>query len=525
MSIPKALALTVLLLAVIAASAPANKKSRPVPQKLCGHSARVATPLISGENRGGRSLDDIYTSTNVPVVIPDGPNGDTAVSVLTIPDAVTITDLNVMVTITHTWIRDLRISLVAPNDSEVVLLDLLPQDNAVNMTDTWFDDEAPISIDSGVPPFTGTFRPHDTLSVFDGLSAQGTWTLRVLDRFHLDTGRVENWAIEINRPIVLSGTVVNRTTRLPLPQVKVEALPTGSFTFTNSTGFYGFDQLVPGAYDLRFTKALYESLTVVGVSVIEDQQTIVDTSLFAPVQLYDFASTSPPVSIPDEETALMSLEITEDIRVSDLDVTVNITHTWVGDLSLYLVSPQPDTVQLVFVGSQCLDLGANMIDTRFDDQAALPFSSGTAPFTGSFRPYDSLATFFDVRAAGTWYLVVTDNCSLDVGTIQNFTLHVQVGSLAADDHFIPNPSSLSLSNFPNPFNSSTEFRFALTRSSRVELLIFDVTGRRVGTVINHFMTAGEHSVIFDARNLPSGIYFARLSAAGQSQSHKLLLLR
>jgi hypothetical protein len=107
----------------------------------------------------------------------------------------------------------------------------------------------------------------------------------------------------------------------------------------------------------------------------------------------------------------------------------------------------------------------------------------------------------------------------------DFWLFKTTPELSADDPFILSPSSFILSNYPNPFNSSTTISFSLARESHVLLSIFDLTGRSVATIADGMMASGLHQVDFNAAALPSGIYVYRLSANGISQGRKLVLLK
>lgn len=88
------------------------------------------------------------------------------------------------------------------------------------------------------------------------------------------------------------------------------------------------------------------------------------------------------------------------------------------------------------------------------------------------------------------------------------------------------PSSFALlQNFPNPFNPSTTITYRLPTSAYVSVRVFDVLGREVTTITQGRESAGQHSVIFDAAALPSGVYFYELQAGSYHDVKKLLLLK
>jgi hypothetical protein len=81
-------------------------------------------------------------------------------------------------------------------------------------------------------------------------------------------------------------------------------------------------------------------------------------------------------------------------------------------------------------------------------------------------------------------------------------------------------------NYPNPFNPATAIRFELPVSSHVTLKIVNLLGEEVGTLLDDTRAAGEYEVHFDARSLPSGIYFYKVStSSGFSAARKMVLLR
>jgi xylan 1,4-beta-xylosidase len=80
-------------------------------------------------------------------------------------------------------------------------------------------------------------------------------------------------------------------------------------------------------------------------------------------------------------------------------------------------------------------------------------------------------------------------------------------------------------NYPNPFNPTTNFEFRTADFGLVSLIVFDVLGNEVATLVNEQKPAGTYKVIFDASNLSSGVYFYRIQAGNFSDSKKLILLR
>lgn len=82
-----------------------------------------------------------------------------------------------------------------------------------------------------------------------------------------------------------------------------------------------------------------------------------------------------------------------------------------------------------------------------------------------------------------------------------------------------------LHNYPNPFNPGTTITFELPVNSFVTLKVFDVTGREITTLINGYEKAGSRSVYFEAKGLPSGIYFYKVQTGSFFLNGKMLLCK
>ncbi|GIW91303.1 MAG: hypothetical protein KatS3mg109_1735 [Pirellulaceae bacterium] len=88
------------------------------------------------------------------------------------------------------------------------------------------------------------------------------------------------------------------------------------------------------------------------------------------------------------------------------------------------------------------------------------------------------------------------------------------------------PSAFVLhQNYPNPFNPTTTIRFSLPQREHVTLKVFDVLGREVARLLDQELEAGEHTVVFDAGDLPSGVYFYRMQAGAVVQLRKMEVVR
>jgi hypothetical protein len=95
-----------------------------------------------------------------------------------------------------------------------------------------------------------------------------------------------------------------------------------------------------------------------------------------------------------------------------------------------------------------------------------------------------------------------------------------------NDHLNQVPDRFALyQNYPNPFNALSEIRFDLPEEGMVELAVYDILGRKLETLIDEFRPSGSHSVVWDARDYASGIYFYRLQHGDKTEIRKCLLIK
>jgi subtilisin-like proprotein convertase family protein/subtilisin family serine protease len=129
-----------------------------------------------------------------------------------------------------------------------------------------------------------------------------------------------------------------------------------------------------------------------------------------------------PKAIPDLSQSISTLNVGGLGAIIDLNVTLDITHTWDGDLVVFLISPSGTRVELFSgVGGS----GNNFTNTTLDDEAATSITNGTAPFTGSYRPVGLLSDFDGESPIGTWALEINDVLGLDMGTLNSWSLTLE----------------------------------------------------------------------------------------------------
>jgi photosystem II stability/assembly factor-like uncharacterized protein len=103
---------------------------------------------------------------------------------------------------------------------------------------------------------------------------------------------------------------------------------------------------------------------------------------------------------------------------------------------------------------------------------------------------------------------------------------VGVGPVGITQYSSEIPTEYELSqNFPNPFNPSTQIKFAIPKNGLVTLKIFDLLGREIATLVNETKEAGYYIVDFDASGFSSGMYFYKIESNGYSNVKKMMMIK
>lgn len=106
------------------------------------------------------------------------------------------------------------------------------------------------------------------------------------------------------------------------------------------------------------------------------------------------------------------------------------------------------------------------------------------------------------------------------------TVSINMGfvGITLNNNELPKDFSL-MQNYPNPFNPKTNINFSIPEAGNVRLVVFDITGKEIAVLVNEKMKAGSYNADWDAANMPSGVYFYRITSGSFSSVKKMILVK
>ena len=372
--------------------------------------------LSPGSAGGTSTSSGQFTQTRSPsLAITDN---TTVSDAITVADSGTATSVTVAVDITHTYIGDLKIDLIAPDGTTELVRS---------------------RSGGGTDDIDQTYTPD-----FEGESIAGTWTLRIRDNANVDSGTLNSWTLTINHGSSSSSGTASPVTSISgsgsVYYAEVSASTDGTYNLDLVSSGHGIadtasNQLTntapTGADETYTVSTTITDTTVPTVSSIErynpssattDSQTLVYRITFSEdvtgVGTADFAlspgsaggtstssgqftqTRSPSLAITDNTTVSDAITVADSGTATSVTVAVDITHTYIGDLKIDLIAPD-GTTELVRSRS----------------------GGGTDDIDQTYTP-----DFEGESIAGTWTLRIRDNANVDSGTLNSWTLTINHGS-------------------------------------------------------------------------------------------------
>ncbi|MFA7360873.1 MAG: T9SS type A sorting domain-containing protein [Candidatus Kapaibacterium sp.] len=102
--------------------------------------------------------------------------------------------------------------------------------------------------------------------------------------------------------------------------------------------------------------------------------------------------------------------------------------------------------------------------------------------------------------------------------------YAAVTRISNNENIVPEDYSLG-QNYPNPFNPQTMIDFAIPKNGMVSIILYDVTGKEIATILNREMTKGSYTVDFNASSISTGVYFYKLVSGNFTATKKMMVIK
>lgn len=203
-----------------------------------------------------------------------------------------------------------------------------------------------------------------------------------------------------------------------------------------------------------------------------------------------------------------------------------------GDLELVLYAEIVNTSSLnqtVFLIRTENNLPQNWTSSLCFDINCYPPTQDTVYTTEVFPPNDTVEAsvhfYPDTIQSGTGHVQIKIGTTHNPNqvTILNLTASTEPSAVKDPIHSV---KEFKLNqNFPNPFNPTTTISFTVPKRSDVSLKVYNIIGQEIATLVNGEKNTGTYSINFNAEELPSGIYFYKITAGEFSSVRKMMLLK
>jgi len=203
--------------------------------------------------------------------------------------------------------------------------------------------------------------------------------------------------------------------------------------------------------------------------------------------------------------------------VDQIKVTVDVSHTYIGDLIIQIQDPNDAQFPNVWARN-CNAANNDDITVEFDDNAQDILCA--TPTTGTYAPANPLSIFNAVDQQGDWQIALVDFYNGDTGTLNSWSIELcstTVVSLSVDEFTLNN-----LNIYPNPNNGEFTIKFNSANSNKVNIQVFDVRGR---SIINqdYDNNLSEFNQNISLKNAQSGMYLLNINDGERTITKKIIV--
>ena len=344
------------------------------------------------------------------------------------------------------------------------------------------------------------------------------YVTRTFDNTYVRFDSLTTLDVRLYKPFgLLSGIVRDSITGNPICGAGVSVIGSPlSPVYTDSFGSYSVSPY-QGTYDVRFTANGYKALTIHNLEIGEE--TVLDVNLLQYEAHYYVRGDT--FSIPDTNTITDTLVVYDSFTVGDINVYLDITHTYTRDLIISLTSPQNTEVTLHNGSGRTFPYWFDV-----DHPADSP---------------GSLSDFFGEMSNGNWVLTLIDRAGGDTGRVNEWAIRLFTEPTGTEEMPTEHLSPV-ITAYPNPFSTTTTitlsgYQATMSNSSiaqlpdsQIALTIYDLSGRLIKQFTIYDLRFTNHEIVWDGRDrngvlLPAGIYFYRCRGEDFDRRGKLVMMR
>lgn len=200
-------------------------------------------------------------------------------------------------------------------------------------------------------------------------------------------------------------------------------------------------------------------------------------------------------------------------KLVDVNLTIDVTHSYIGDLEIALVNPEGTMVELMKRRDCSSEADLKVV---FDHEGE-PFDCSD---TGSFSYYnsfkDSIDTFYDNIAEGDWTLKIGDHGPSDVGTLNNWSLELCFEEIELSNESI---NSIDFEVYPNPAQSQLYLNIISKFNNGFNVDLYDVNGR----IVLSEQSKNNSNQNIDVSQFKRGLYFIKITQNNQTKVKRIIL--
>ncbi len=221
-------------------------------------------------------------------------------------------------------------------------------------------------------------------------------------------------------------------------------------------------------------------------------------------------------AIPDNSTTytIRSFNVPTTATITDVNLAVNLTHTYIGDLQIVLQGPIAPVTQSFILNQSCTS--NDNLNGTFDDQG-FPIVCDVN-ISGSILPNTPLSVFNGLNPNGNWLVGVRDRGAADTGSIVSYTLTVcsQTATLTSENFGLEN-----FALYPNPNNGNFNIQFTSTSGNDIKVNVYDMRGREIYT--KSYNNSGLFNENLKLNNVQTGVYLVTVEDGSRKEVKKIVV--